>query len=266
MDGDEDVVVPIFSSEDFQSERPNLLYLNDGMGNFTPDSDGRIPAMPTNADWTLSVAAADYDGDGDPDLVFGEAERQSRMLENDGTGHFSDITGPLGAPDARIPTAMARAYQAVPFDIDVDGDQDLIVVNDAVLQSDGPGIVSFGNYVLPNDGEGRFGLQQLPAPARDTKGLAIADVNGDGNYDITVGNTVGGVLNHEGEAIGVFLGDGQGDFEPMAGLPRWHRGVFGVAVGDLNGDGRADIAGAVGTADEAGSTDGDFSNILLLAR
>jgi len=268
-DGDVDVLLSIFLDVTLTEERPNVILLNDGSGTFTRDEEGRLPEMPPDSDYTLSIAPADFNGDGACDLIVGETERQSRLLLNDGRGFFTDATGSLSEGGTRVPADMLRAYHMLPIDMDNDGDRDLVVINDATYAEDGETPRAFGNYVLPNDGAGGFGLIPLPEPVarQDTRGLAVDDLNGDGIRDIVIGNAVGGAVQHGGAAIEVFLGDGAEGYAPVRNLPRWEKGVFGVAVGDLNEDGWPDIAAAVGIGDEtASATSGDYTNILLLSQ
>jgi hypothetical protein len=262
-DGDPDLVLPIFSSLDGTAERPNLLFLNDGSGRFSRDTEGRLPVLPPDSDYTLGIAADDFDGDGAIDLVLGEAERQSRFLRNDGRGFFEDATGALET-GTRIPADMLRAYRLLPADVDDDGDRDLVVVNDAAMREGET--LAFGNFVLPNDGDATFGLVRLPADSLDSRGLAIEDVNRDGITDVVVGNGIGGYVDNGGNAIEIFHGDGSGDYVRATRVPRFHKGVFGVAVGDVDGDSWPDIAGAVAVGDPDGGAGGDLANILLLSR
>jgi len=67
----------------------------------------------------------------------------------------------------------------------------------------------------------------------------LADVNGDGIPDLLVGTPAGG-----GEIL-VFLGKGHGDFAPPIVL-QYGAVPFGIAVADVNGDGKADILAANG--------------------
>ncbi|MCP4591282.1 MAG: VCBS repeat-containing protein [bacterium] len=79
-------------------------------------------------------------------------------------------------------------------------------------------------------------------------GLAFADVNGDGKVDVAVGD------HHHG--IFVFLGDGTGNWELVtdgltpgtatsgAATLELHGGAESVAIGDVNGDGHADLVAA----------------------
>ena len=73
--------------------------------------------------------------------------------------------------------------------------------------------------------------------------VAIADLNGDGKLDIVVSNwCINNTVPCPSGAVSVRLGNGDGTF----GAPTTYSsgGVFGtdVAVGDLNGDGKPDIA------------------------
>jgi len=65
--------------------------------------------------------------------------------------------------------------------------------------------------------------------------LAVADLNHDGKPDIIVANTEDGT-------IGVFLGDGQGNFRPAPGSPfPCNANPNDIAVADINGDGNPDL-------------------------
>jgi hypothetical protein len=80
-----------------ENGEPDVLYLNDGRGNFTVvpftggaflDEDGR-PLRAPLYDWGLTAAFRDLDGDGAPDLyVCNDFESPDRIWLNDGTGRF----------------------------------------------------------------------------------------------------------------------------------------------------------------------------------
>ena len=97
-DGSDDLYV-VSGSNEFPLESDyylDRLYLNDGQGNFSPAEAGVLPGL---KDSGSSVAAADYDRDGDLDLFVGSRSipgkyplsPASRLLRND-NGKFIDAT------------------------------------------------------------------------------------------------------------------------------------------------------------------------------
>jgi len=198
-DGDLDLYVANYGRD--------VLYWNDGQGVFTMAADGVIPDLDL---WSAGVAAADYDKDGDLDLYItsyldydeskmppmDELERYQREdpvamlpfafpgqrnvflrndLNEDGSRHFSDVTEELGLLDVQ-----GRGMQAIFWDFDQDGDDDLYIAND----------VSF-NVLYRNEGDGTFRdvtfLVGLDDP-RGGMGLTVGDVDRDGDEDLFLTN------------------------------------------------------------------------------
>ena len=132
-DGDLDLYVCSGSSE-FSNSATALndrLYLNDGKGNYTKQ-DAILPAGRFES--TSVVRPHDFDGDGDIDLFVGVRLRpflygvpgNGYLLENDGTGKFSNITDQI-APDLNSLGMITDADWA---DMDGDGDSDLVIVGE----------------------------------------------------------------------------------------------------------------------------------------
>jgi hypothetical protein len=110
---------------------PDLVYLNDGKGHFTPlswtngaflDEKGK-PLTDPPRDWGLSAAFRDLNGDGAPDIyVCNDYWTPDRLWINDGNGHFR----------ACPPLALrhtSKSSMGVDFaDIDRDGQVDFCVV------------------------------------------------------------------------------------------------------------------------------------------
>jgi FG-GAP-like repeat len=261
-DGDLDLLVPVSFDTTFAEDRPNVLLLNEGDGYFTEDLEGRLPPIPALQDFTLSLALGDVNGDGAVDVFLGEAETRSRLLINDGAGFFTDESDDATLTTGRLPADELRAYDCRLADLDGDGDLDLVVINDVSL-STGDSVL-MGNHVLLNDGTGHFSIVHLPPTdvPHDTRGLAIGDLDQDGVPDLVLGNATD-TVSHDGMALEWLRGLGDGTFAPVGPLPTYSVGIFGVAVGDLDGDGYPDIAAAVAEPDPTDSAS-NLANLLLL--
>ncbi len=184
---------------------PNQLWINLGDGTFR--DEGLIMGASVNAQGVteagMGVVAADFDGDTLPDLFMTHlANESSTLYRNLGAGlGFEDVTAASGLAAG---TAPFTGFGIASFDAELDGDLDLAVVNGRVLR--GPRLESelappWDDYAEPNLlyrnlGAGRFEAvndeaAEFHARTEISRGLAIGDLDGDGDGDLLVSNGQG---------------------------------------------------------------------------
>jgi len=181
-DGHPDLYVVSGGSE-FSEMAPALqdrLYLNDGRGNFRK----AVGSLPDEDVSGSRVVAADYDGDGDVDLFVGGrvvpwhygVDPRSMLLQNDGHGHFTDVTKRL-APELEH---VGMVTDAVWRDVDGDGRPDLVVVGEWMPIT-----------VFHNAGGGKLVRVKTPG-LEHSEGwwnrIVAGDFTGHGRVDFIVGN------------------------------------------------------------------------------
>ena len=230
------------------------LFHNKGDGTFEDVTErAGIAALPGG--YGLGATVGDVDNDGRPDL-FITRWRAYALYRNRGDGSFEDVTEKWGlGGDRDWPTSAAFA------DLDGDGDLDLYVCHYVVWDADNPRLCrneathafmscnprSCGarpDHVFRNDGA-RF--HDVTAEAgivdHDGRGLGViaADLDDDGRIDLFVAN--------DKSANFLFRNQGKFRFEEVAhtsGVAANAEGGYqagmGVAYGDLDGDGRSDLA------------------------
>ncbi len=181
-DGDQDLYVVSggYEAKEGTSLLRDRLYLNDGRGNLAK-AEGHLPDL---RDSGGPVAAADFDRDGSIDLFVGgrmipgryPVSPKSRILRNDGSGKFSDVTSEV-APQL-LESGMATG--AVWSDADNDGWLDLLVCYEW-----GP-VRFFRN----RDGalEDATAAAGLGAHHGWWSGLSAGDVDNDGDIDYVASN------------------------------------------------------------------------------
>jgi hypothetical protein len=183
-----------------------------------------------------SVAIGDLNNDGRPDLVATAEDHVSVFL------HDPVISG-MFLPPVNY-AAGPQPVSVVLGDLTNSGHLDIVTINFGTPgDPDSSVSILFHN---PNS-LGTF----LPAIYYSTAGqraysMAIGDLNGDGNLDMAVANS--GINGGTGN-ISILFQDpaNPGHFLPAVGYPGRTK-PLSIAIGDLNGDGKLDLAVADGGA------------------
>jgi hypothetical protein len=178
---------------------------------------GDVTAAAAPAAFTAAPFAADF-------VVTGSESGGEHYFPSNGDGTFgarSDIPG-LGTVDG-LDVA----------DLDGDGDNDFLVCDGTTGET----------YLYRNDGAGAFTTSVVATgvtPGGFCTNLRIADFNGDGRSDFVVGDLASG-----GNRVFVYLQTTSGAFAKVTpGLDvAWNAvgSVFGIAAGDVDGDGNQDV-------------------------
>ena len=196
----------------FQNEAAAVLFGN-GKGTFTySDTLANAQGMPLT-----SLTAADFNGDGDLDMIaLGGVNGASPIaLLGYGRGGFNAVFQNVEI----VGSSLAAG------DFNGDGKLDLVINNKDILSGNNTDSILLGH------GDGTF------TPGGSLNGgdfVTVADFNGDGKLDFAVCNSATNMVT-------IFLGDGTGNFASSD--------FFGVGnqpdaivSGDFNNDGKLDLA------------------------
>lgn len=152
-------------SEEEDPRRWDRLFVNDGNNNYT-DMAAEYGLQNKRQSWTGDFG--DIDNDGDLDQVLTTHDGTIELHENDGTGHFSDITPGCGMQESGF------FLQSKFVDLDNDGYVDVLIAGG-----------SGSAYVFMNNGDKTFSEITNPFPANKTMhSFATGDLNNDGFQDV----------------------------------------------------------------------------------
>ena len=222
-DGKLDIVVADQGSSGGTAAGDVGVLLNTGSGTFVATNypASRLPA---------AIAIGDLDNDCFPDVVVAGPDGVSVLRNHSFVGGFGGLDAPASFANGTSGTSV------VVRDLNGDGMLDLVEGTDAV-DNDGR------TYVLLNRGNALFNAPiayalnptttTMPLSAAGGRGVALADMNGDGRPDLLdLGSCCG---------VGIFLNHGDGTFAAAVNFATAPQPFF-IATGDLNGDHQDDVA------------------------
>lgn len=229
-DGNLDLLVTSASpSPEFVSVFPG-----NGLGKFTSTPASYVSVAPATG--PSNVQLGDVNGDGQLDLLvacFSSANSVGAVAVRlgDGAGGFRKPPAPLASE-----VYLNHNYNngVAVGDVNNDGQLDFVACS-------GSSLGGITNYLSVRLGTGTGAFTAGPEAAYPTDnhpaGIALGDLNGDGQLDVAV------CSNANGNRVGIRLGDGQGRFTPPATRAVLTAGStpFGVLLADVDADGDLDL-------------------------
>jgi hypothetical protein len=186
----------------------DVVLLGNGEGGFP-----QIITLPGDGKGSTGFATADFNSDGFTDLIISRRDgSESVIMENMGGLMFKART---------LPGSLGDHRKTVVGDFDNDTSTDVLLVS-----TDGDHKLYLNiqlNKITPPIHVDRSG--------HATQSMAAADLNADGHLDLIEGNDG---LNY------ILINQGDGTFLPY-NFSGESQDTYGVSVGDMNGDGKADI-------------------------
>lgn len=193
-DVDNDGWVDLYIAND---REPNFLYRNNGDGTFTElgERHGIARNEHGDAESSMGIDTADYDNDGDFDVVLTHYQAETNTLyQNDGNGVFWDVTAQSRLSE---PTLLPLAWGTGFVDFDNDGWLDLFFANghlhDNIEALEEIGVYKQQNQLFHNQQDGTYadisdtsGSGMLIA--KSSRGAIFGDYDNDGDLDILVMN------------------------------------------------------------------------------
>lgn len=220
-DGYLDVVGTLNSPSDVH------LRFGNADGSFSGPVAYRVWPISGGGGGSYDVATGDFNGDTFPDLAVTVSDWEGKVavLLNDGEGHF-------GAPTWML-TGKLYSEKVVVGDVTGDGKADIITADNQYWSS--------GISVFAGNGDGTFAAPRAYNTALCPWNIALGDMNGDGALDVVTADDT------DSGTVSVLINNGDGTFPSPSDrslVNAYPAGTYtmGLALADLDGDGRLDVA------------------------
>jgi len=221
------------------------VFLGDGsgsnwkeqLGDGLPSADDPVEKDPQMGGWATRFLLRDLDGDGHLDVA-ASYYTGPRVWRGDGKGHWKLAS--QGLPSIGSKGAL---WGVAAGDVNKDGRQDLLFAN----TDEGPQL-----FLQRQDGSWQTTPEILPKLKGEggAQVVALGDLDRDGHLDMAVGILRGEDMN-SAYGLVVLRGDGKGAWAEWedTGLPESGLEIiWGMALGDVNGDDRLDLAVTSGSS------------------
>jgi uncharacterized protein (TIGR03437 family) len=219
-DGKPDIIVGTGTAGAFTGPSITVLF-GSSSGTFAGPPLSLVSGLPSINAYDYSQVAADFNGDGIPDLVV-QVAGQLTVLTGIGDGTFRPTFHYV--PTSGIPSFIATA------DFNHDGKPDVVVTIASAPTA--------RTEVLLGNGDGTFQAPLAVTSACCVTALAVADFNGDGKPDVAV--LLRSLEGVSSDRLMIYLGTGAGTFAaPLAIMAGAYPSA--LVVGDFNRDGRPDV-------------------------
>jgi hypothetical protein len=223
-----------------------VVLLNNGSGSFTAGTPAFTPATGQVLGFGGNLAVADFNKDGKPDLAVDNGQEITIYLGH-GDGTFTLLTSYVSDTEVGYLTAT---------DLDGDGNVDLWVgtANSGAFGGDEFDVGQA--YALMGNGDGTF--QGAPVAPFVYTGTNLAPLTSGGVIDAVAQDASSSTFTS-------YLGDGKGNFTAKTALTYSMEQYNAFAIGDVTGDGKADLVGVgldggnSGIFVSSGDGQGDFA-------